>query len=86
MSNSIKIEDRIEKVLDVLRPYLNRDGGDIELVKYEEGYVHVKMLGACAMCGSLDDTLYDGIESVLIEQIPEVIGVKLVLEEMDEYY
>ncbi len=81
MSN---IEKEIQKVLDVMRPYLHRDGGDIEFVKFEDGYVHVKMLGACAMCGALDDTLYDGIESVLIEQVPQVIGVKLVVDDFFE--
>lgn len=77
------IEKQILKVLDVLRPYLQRDGGDVEYIKFEEGYVHVRMLGACAMCAGLDDTVYDGIESVLIEQVPSVIGVKLVMDEME---
>lgn len=77
------VEKEILKVLDVLRPYLQRDGGDIEYIKFEDGFVHVRMLGACAMCGALDDTLYDGIESVLIEQVPSVIGVKLDMEELE---
>ncbi len=62
---------------------MQRDGGDIEYLRFEDGYVYVRMLGACAMCGALDDTLYDGIESVLIEQIPQVIGVKLEMDEIE---
>lgn len=77
------VEKQIIKVLEVLRPYLQRDGGDVEYVKYEDGIVYVRMLGACAACAGLDDTLYDGIESVLIEQVPGVIGVKLEMEELD---
>lgn len=76
-------EKSILKVLEVLRPYLQRDGGDVEFIKYEEGFVYVRMLGACAACAGLDDTLYDGIESVLIEQVPGVLGVKLEMEEFD---
>ncbi|MFI3329283.1 MAG: NifU family protein [bacterium] len=76
-------EKSILKVLEVLRPYLQRDGGDIEFIKYEDGFVYVKMLGACAACAGLDGTLYDGIESVLVEQVPGVIGVRLEMEEFE---
>ncbi len=70
------IEKKIIKVLDILRPYLNRDGGDVEFIKFEDGIVYVSMLGACMGCAGLDDTLNDGIQAVLVEEVPEVIGVK----------
>ncbi len=76
------VEKQILKVLDVLRPYLQRDGGDIEYLKFEDGIVHVRMLGACALCMGVEDT-FEGIESVLIEQVPGVIGVKLETPEME---
>lgn len=82
MREYTQTEKEIFKVLDVLRPYLQRDGGDIEYIKFEDGIVHVRMLGACALCMGVDDT-FEGIESVLIEQVPSVIGVKLEVEELE---
>lgn len=71
-------EKKIQNILLKIRPYLQRDGGDVEYVKFEEGIVYVRMLGACVGCGSLDITLRDGIESILLEEVDGVIGVELV--------
>ena len=56
MENTSTIEE-VEKVINKLRPYLNRDGGDIELIDFKDGIVYVKMLGDCAGCSMLDETL-----------------------------
>lgn len=72
------IEHRIKEVLEKTRPFLQQDGGDIEYIKYEEGIVYVKMHGACAGCGAINATLYDGIESILLSEVPEVIGIEQV--------
>lgn len=69
------IEEQIISVLNVIRPYLNNDGGDIEFVRFEEGIVYVRMLGACAGCMSLDETLNEGVREILVENIPGVIEV-----------
>lgn len=66
------IENKINEVLNKLRPYLIDDGGSIEFVKYEDGIVYVHMGGACSNCHLIDYTLKEGIETVLIEEIPEV--------------
>ena len=71
-----KIEEQIKKILNKIRPYLNSEGGDLEYLGFHEGIVYVRMLGACMDCGALDSTLKDGIEALLIENIPEVIEVK----------
>lgn len=71
----LTIEDQIIAILNVIRPYLNNDGGDIEFVRFDEGIVYVRMLGACAGCGSLDQTLNEGVREILIENIPGVIEV-----------
>lgn len=71
----------INRILDKVRPYLNSEGGDLEFVKYEDGIVYIKMLGACMDCGALDSTLKDGIEALLVEYVPEVIEVRNVVEE-----
>jgi len=72
-------EETVEKILEVLeklRPYLQRDGGDMEFVRFEEGIVYVRMLGACAGCAFVQDTLSGGIEEALLEEVPGVIGVE----------
>lgn len=70
------VVERINKILNKLRPYLNAEGGDLEYVDFVDGIVYVRMLGACANCGGLDSTLKDGIEAILVENIPEVIEVR----------
>ena len=77
--NNAEIEKQIITVLEKIRPFLNRDGGDIEFVKYEDDIVYIKMLGACSNCHMLDLTLKDGIEATLKEEIPsikEVVNVR----------
>lgn len=69
---------RIKEVLNRLRPILQQDGGDLEFVDFKEGIVYVKMQGACAGCAAIDVTLYDGIESILLAEVPEVIGIEQV--------
>ena len=75
----ITIEEQIIAILNVIRPYLNNDGGDIEFVRFEEGIVYVRMLGACAGCMSLDQTLNEGVREILVENIPGVIEVVNIL-------
>ena len=59
-------------VIEKIRPFLISDGGNLEFVKYENNIVYVKLLGACAECGMLDITLKDGIEQLIINEVPEV--------------
>jgi len=70
--------DKIIEVLGKLRPYLQRDGGDLEFVRFEEGIVYVRMMGACVGCAMLEHTLSGGIEAALLEEVPGVIGVEAV--------
>lgn len=72
---SNNIEKKIIEVLDRIRPYLENDGGNLEYIKFEEGIVYIKLLGACAGCSMIDITLKDGIEAMLMDEIPEVLGV-----------
>lgn len=71
----MEIENKINEILDKLRPFLINDGGNIEFIKFEDGIVYVKMTGACAGCSLIDVTLKDGIEEALINEIPEVLAV-----------
>ena len=65
----------INECLEIVKPYIQNDGGDIKLIKFEDGIVYIKLLGACEGCIMKDYTIKDGIESFLIEHILEVKGV-----------
>jgi len=75
-----EIEKMIKQVLKKVRPYIQNDGGDVDFVKFEDGIVYIKLLGACVGCASIDSTIKDGIEAMLLEEVPGVIGVELVEE------
>ncbi len=78
-----KIEKKIIEVIDTLRPYLINDGGDLEFVKFEDGIVYIRMMGACADCMMMDVTLKDGIEFAIKEEVSEVIEVRNVIEDVE---
>jgi Fe-S cluster biogenesis protein NfuA len=69
--------DEVLEVLDKLRPFLQRDGGDVDLVDVEDGIVKLKLMGACGSCPSSTITLKAGIERALLE---EVEGVQEVVQ------
>lgn len=70
------LEERIIQSLDKIRPYIQRDGGDIEFVSVDDkGVVTVRLLGACVGCGLIDYTLKGGVEALLMDDIPEVSEV-----------
>ena len=70
----------IQQTLDKVRPFINRDGGDVEFVDFIDGIVYINMKGACQDCMLIDSTISDGIEIILQEEVPGVIGVKLASE------
>jgi Fe-S cluster biogenesis protein NfuA len=69
--------DRIEEVLDSLRPALRSDGGDVELIDYDEddGIVQLRLVGACGSCPVSTMTLKQGIERRIMLAVPEVTGI-----------
>lgn len=72
------MEDKIKAVLDKIRPYIQKDGGDVEFISVDaQGIVTIRMLGACVDCLSLDSTITDGIEAILLDEVEGVTGVKL---------
>ncbi len=72
------VKDKVEKALEEMRPQLQADGGDIELVKVENGIVKVKLKGACAGCPMSTMTLQWGVENFLKKKIPGIIKVEAV--------
>ncbi len=71
-----KITTKVQNILNKVRPYIQKDGGDVEFIKIENNIVYVKMLGACVGCSSLDATLKDGIEAIILEEVEGIIGVE----------
>ena len=74
--NKQETEEKIKTLIEKMRPFLIDDGGDIEFIKYEDDIVYVKLTGACQDCAMVDVTLKDGIEEMIISEIPEIKEVK----------
>ncbi|MDP3150448.1 MAG: NifU family protein [Ignavibacteria bacterium] len=73
------MEERIKKALDSIRPYLQADGGDVELVNIsKDGIVQVKLIGACSSCPMSQMTLRAGVERALIREVPGIRRVEAV--------
>jgi len=70
------VKERVQEALDKIRPALQADGGDVELVDVEGGVVKVRLVGACAGCPMSQLTLANGVERVLKQEIPEVERVE----------
>ena len=69
--------EKIEAVLDTIRPALRSDGGDVEFIDFDEddGIVHLRLMGACGSCPVSTMTLKQGIERRMVGVLPEVRGV-----------
>jgi len=73
------MEQNIKDAIENIRPFLQRDGGDIEFVEYtEDKIVKVRLQGACHGCPGAQMTLKNGVERILKEQYPEIAGVEAV--------
>ena len=68
-----QIDIQIENTLDKVRPFLQREGGDIEYIGFKDGIVYLKMVGACEGCMYVDADIKDGVEIILMEEVPGVI-------------
>ncbi len=77
--SEITIEEKVQKALESIRPYLQADGGDVELVNVtDEGIVEVRLTGACVGCPMSQMTLRAGVERALIKEIPGIKRVEAV--------
>ena len=75
------MKDRVAAVIERIRPAVQQDGGDIELVGVDNGLVKLKLVGSCAGCPSSMMTLKAGIERAIRAEVPEITGVEAVPEE-----
>ncbi|MBO6738728.1 MAG: NifU family protein [Phycisphaerales bacterium] len=80
-AEGLPVEERVSIVIDRIRPAVQNDGGDIELVEVtDDGVVRIRMHGACVGCPSSNMTLRLGIEQNLKTYVPEITGVEAIEE------
>ncbi len=70
------MKEKVQQAIDKIRPLLQKDGGDVELVDVRDGVVTVRLTGACRGCPMSQMTLKNGIEKFLKKEIPEVVSVQ----------
>lgn len=71
------IEDQIKDTLDKIRPFIQRDGGDVTFDSFVDGIVYVNVSGACDGCAMLNETIEAGVGILLKEEVPGVLDVRL---------
>jgi Fe-S cluster biogenesis protein NfuA len=71
-----KMKEQVQSALNEIRPSLQADGGDVELVDVEDGIVKVRLTGACGGCPMSQMTLKQGVERALIKEVPGVKEVQ----------
>jgi Fe-S cluster biogenesis protein NfuA len=72
------IREQVEKAIEEIRPHLQADGGDIELVDIENGIAKVRLKGTCAGCPMSTMTIKWGVENFLKKQVPEIAKVEAI--------
>ncbi|MCU0601940.1 MAG: NifU family protein [Desulfobacterales bacterium] len=70
------MKEKVQAAIEKIRPMLQRDGGDVELVGVQEGVVTVRLKGACHGCPMAQMTLKNGIEKLLKREVPEIVSVQ----------
>ena len=81
--NNVSNEDTIKRIKDTLekiKPFLEREGGSCEFDSFEDGIVYIKMTGACEGCMYVNQDIEQGIEVILMEEVPGVVAVRLAEE------
>ena len=74
------MEEKVEQVkqaIEKIRPYIQRDGGDVTFERLEDDIVYVRVHGACLGCSALDLTIKDGIEAIILDEVPGIKEVRL---------
>ena len=75
----MSLHDRVEQALDTIRPYLEKDGGDVSIVEItDDMVVKLKLLGACASCSMSIMTFKAGLEQAIKKAVPEIVSVEAI--------
>lgn len=73
------MKEKVQKALEKIRPHLQADGGDVELIEVtDDGIVKVKLTGACGCCPMAAMTMQNGVTRILKQEVPEIKEVKAV--------
>lgn len=77
MAEQVKdqLHDRVDFIIQRIRPAIQADGGDVELVEVDDGIVKLRLMGACVGCPMSTMTLQAGIERMIRQEVPEIKGV-----------
>jgi Fe-S cluster biogenesis protein NfuA len=79
MNPATDIQQRIQKALDLVRPYLQADGGDVRMIEFRgDGILELQWEGTCVICPMSTMTLRAGVERVILKECPEVKRVEAV--------
>ncbi len=76
MAGNATLHERVDAALDRIRPGIHADGGDVWLMRIDDGIAYVQMIGACGGCAAAVMTLKLGIERVVCEDVPEIRAVE----------
>lgn len=77
-TDNLELYAKVDAIIQEVRPYIQSDGGDVELLKVEDNIVYVRLNGACIGCPSSLMTLKGGIETRVREELPEIESVEMV--------
>lgn len=72
------MKEKVLKAIEKIRPFLQQDGGDVELVDIVDGVVKVRLKGACGCCPMAQITLKEGVGKALKKEVPEIVRVEAV--------
>ncbi len=70
-------EEAVIRCIEKIRPFLQRDGGDVEFVKLEDDIVYVRVYGACLGCMALDYTIKEGVEAIIMDEVEGIKEVRV---------
>lgn len=70
-------EELVIKTIEKVRPYLQNDGGDVQFVKLDNDIVYVRVIGACVGCMSLEYTLKEGVEALILDEVEGISEVRV---------
>ena len=79
MTAELPLQDRIEEALSQIRPYLEKDGGDVRIVEVTEDFVlKLELLGNCSSCAMSSMTLKAGVEDAVLNAVPEIKSIEAI--------
>jgi Fe-S cluster biogenesis protein NfuA len=73
-----EVEQQARELITKIRPFIQRDGGDMRYVEIKDNILYIELLGACIGCAASTITLKQGIETIVLEEIPGILAVEAI--------